>query len=162
VQNADLVLVLGARLNIRQLSYAWEHFARKAFKVMVDVDEAELRKPTVRPDLAIHADVGVLIGALLRSTDGPDPERVREWVAWCQERRRRYPVVLPEYQVRSEFVNPYRFGHALFAALREDDVVVTGDATACITTFQTAALRAGQRLFSDSGCAPMGFDLPAA
>src|SRR5205085_11623227 len=43
VQNADLVLVLGCRLNIRQVSYAWEHFARDAYKVIVDIDDAELK-----------------------------------------------------------------------------------------------------------------------
>ena len=59
-------------------------------------------------------------------------------------------------------MNPYCFVEALFEELADDEVVVTGDATACITTFQAGRLKAGQRLFSDSGCAPMGFDLPAA
>jgi acetolactate synthase-1/2/3 large subunit len=71
-------------------------------------------------------------------------------------------VVLPEYWEREEGVNPYCFGDALSRAIGDDDVIVTGDGTACIATFQSAQLRAGQRLFSDSGCAPMGFDLPAA
>src|SRR5258708_3871431 len=51
VQNADTLLVLGCRLHIRQVSYNWEWFAREAYKIQVDVDEAELSKPTVRPDL---------------------------------------------------------------------------------------------------------------
>src|SRR6059058_4266263 len=54
VQNADLVLVIGSRLNIRQVSYNWPSFARCAFKIQVDVDEAELRKPMVRPDLGVQ------------------------------------------------------------------------------------------------------------
>jgi acetolactate synthase I/II/III large subunit len=163
VQNADYVLILGCRLNIRQVSYAWQHFARGATKVMVDVDAAELRKPTLAIDLPVHADVGQVIGRLetALADTGPTPAHDR-WLAWCRERKARYPVVLPEYWRRPGPVNPYCFAQALFEAAADDETVVTGDATACITTFQAAALRAGQRLFSDSGCAPMGFDLPAA
>jgi acetolactate synthase-1/2/3 large subunit len=59
-------------------------------------------------------------------------------------------------------INPYHFAEQLFERLAQDDVVVCGDATACIVTFQTARLRKGQRLFSNSGAASMGHDLPAA
>ncbi len=162
VQNADCVLVLGCRLNIRQVSYAWENFARAADLIVVDIDAAELTKPTIRPTLAVHADAAAVIRGLLTAPwSGPSGTQ-REWVAWCAERKRRYPVVLPEYWARDAGVNPYCFGDALSRALGDDDVIVTGDGTACIATFQSARLRGTQRLFSDSGCAPMGFDLPAA
>lgn len=162
VQNADLVLVLGCRLNIRQISYAWEHFARGAYVAMVDIDAAELAKPTLRVDLPIHADARDALTALL---DAPAPAATAErdaWLARVGEWRARYPVTLPEYWEGTNGVNPYCFADALFDHLADDEIVVTGDGTACITTFQAAKLRPGQRLFSDSGCAPMGFDLPAA
>ena len=162
VQNADVVLVLGCRLNIRQVSYAWQHFARDAYKIMVDIDRAELAKPTVKPDLAIRADVAGVVRRLLAADPDPVPADRQAWIDWCAERRRRYPVVLPEYKVATAAVNPYCFADALFDQLADDDIVVTGDGTACITTFQAAKLKRGQRLFSDSGSAPMGFDLPAA
>ncbi len=162
VQNADCVLVLGSRLNIRQISYAWENFARAADLIVVDIDAAELAKPTIRPSLPVHANVASVIRGLLAVPwDGPRPAHL-EWIAWCAERKRRYPVVLPEYWDRAGGVNPYCFGEALSQALTDDDVIVTGDGTACIATFQSVSLRGAQRLFSDSGCAPMGFDLPAA
>ena len=163
VQNADYLVILGCRLNIRQVSYAWQHFARGAVKVMVDVDEAELRKPTLAIDLPVHADAADLLAALGEAIGNGRPTPAHErWLCWCRERKARYPVVLPEYWSRPRPVNPYCFVQALFEAAADDETVVTGDATACITTFQAARLRAGQRLFSDSGCAPMGFDLPAA
>jgi len=163
VQNADLLLILGCRLNIRQVSYAWQHFARGARKIMVDVDAAELAKPTVAIDLPVHADVGEIIAGLLETTESwQAPAAHGAWLGWCRERKARYPVVLPEYWTSPRQVNPYCFVQALFEQLADDETVVTGDATACITTFQAAQLKAGQRLFSDSGCAPMGFDLPAA
>jgi acetolactate synthase-1/2/3 large subunit len=98
VQNADLVIVLGCRLNIRQISYAWEHFAREAYKVIVDVDAAELAKPTVKPDLPIHADVAGVVRRLLTSDLPPTRDAWRHWADWCRARRQRYPVVLADYR----------------------------------------------------------------
>jgi acetolactate synthase I/II/III large subunit len=162
VQNADCVLVLGCRLNIRQVSYAWQNFARAAELIVVDIDAAELAKPTIKPTVAVHANAADVIRGLLgTNSNSPTPQH-RAWVTWCAERKQKYPVVLAEYWTRENGVNPYCFGDALSKELAGDDVIVTGDGTACIATFQSAQLKMGQRLFSDSGCAPMGFDLPAA
>lgn len=161
VQNADVLLVLGCRLPIRQISYAWQHFARAAFKIMVDIDEAELKKPTLRIDMPIHADLKDFVGAALAAqpTNGGSHDT---WLAWCLERRRRYPVVLPEYWERQTSVNPYCFMDTLFAKLPTNSVIVSGDGTASVTSFQAATLKRGSRLFHNSGSAPMGFDLPAS
>jgi acetolactate synthase I/II/III large subunit len=160
IQNADVLLILGSRLTIRQISYNWENFAPNAYKIVVDIDEAELQKPTIKPDLAIHADVADVIAALNKL---PAPAALRdEWLQWCQQRKARYPVVLPDYDDDSRGINPYVFVKTLFDVLPEDAVVVTGDGTACVATFQAASLKKGQRLYSDGGCAPMGFDVPGA
>ena len=161
VQNADLLLILGCRLNIRQVSYNWENFARHAFKIMVEVDAAELRKPTLKIDLPVHADLRDFLPRLQAQTAGWVP-RHEAWLAWCRERVRRYPVVLPEYWQSEDKVNPYCFMDRLFAQLEDDELVVCGDGTACVTAFQAATIRPGQRLFHNSGCASMGYDLPAA
>jgi acetolactate synthase-1/2/3 large subunit len=164
VQTADYVLVLGSRLNIRQISYNWSSFARDAKVAMVDIDSAELSKPTLDLHRPIHADLrdffataaGLPVPAIDR------PEQRTAFLAWCVERARRYPVVLPEYFERSSPINPYCFGQALFEALEEGDIVVSGDGTACVTIFQAADIKTGQRLYTNSGCASMGYDLPAA
>jgi len=159
VQNADVLLVLGCRLNIRLVSYNWDNFARHAYKIAVDVDAEETRKPTCRIDLPVHADVAEVIRMMLEAKlTGSHAE----WLAWCKERQRRYPVVLPEYWQNNVSVNPYCFIDALFRQLREDEIIVTGDGTACVTAFQAAFIQRGQRLFHNSGCASMGYDLPAA
>lgn len=162
VQNSDFLLVLGCRLNIRQISYAWEHFARAAFTVMVDVDAAELKKPTLSIDLPIHAELGAFLDRVSAETYAGPTDAHRTWVSWCLARTRRYPVVLPEYWTREGSVNPYCFMETLFKTLPEASVVVSGDGTASVTSFQAAALKRGTRLFHNSGSAPMGFDLPAA
>lgn len=161
-QSADLLLILGSRLNIRQVSYNWKSFAREAYKIWVDIDPVELAKPTVTPDMPVVADLRDLIPALLaRPYPGPSATHA-EWLDWSRERVRRFPAMLPEYCDHGPSIHPYVAMDALFAQLGADDVVVTGNGSACVVSFQTANIRQGQRLWTNSGCATMGYDLPAA
>lgn len=161
VQNADTLLVLGCRLNIRQVSYNWSNFAERAFKIVVDIDSLELRKPTIKPDMPVHADLRDFVPVLevhASTWNG----RHDDWLRWCRERVSRYPACLPEYRERPGKINPYCLADRLMDLLPDDAIVVTGDGTACVATFQAARLRADQRLYTNSGCASMGYDLPAA
>lgn len=162
VQNSDLLLVLGCRLNIRQISFNFASFARAATRIMVDVDAAELGKPTLSIDMPVHADLKDFIPALREALAGyKAPAAHGEYLAWALERRAKYHPVLPEYWEKDTPVNPYCFTEALFEQLAENDVIVMADATAAVVTVQAAKLKRGQRLFSNSGAASMGYDLPA-
>lgn len=161
VQNSDLLLILGSRLNIRQVSYNWKTFAREAYKIWVDIDENELKKPTVNPDLPILASLADLLPVLVNQTYAGPTQDHKVWLEWCKERQRRFPVVLPEYW-NNDRVNPYCFMKALFDQLKEDQTVITGNGSACVVSFQAAELKLGQRLWTNSGCATMGYDLPGA
>lgn len=161
-QSADVLLVLGSRLNIRQVSYNWTSFAREAHKIWVDIDPVELQKPNIRPDTPVVADLADLIPALL-DAPYPGPSRAhRAWLGWARERVRRFPTVLPEYRHHGPLIHPYVAMDELFARLGGDDVVVTGNGSACVVSFQAARIHEGQRLWTNSGCATMGYDLPAA
>lgn len=163
VQNADLLLVLGCRLNIRQISYNYGSFARAAKKIMVDVDAAEIHKPTLSIDVPIHAELKQFLTVLLEELDGYQALPAhRAYVDWAMERRRRYSPVLPEYWETQGVVNPYCFTEALFEQLAPNEVIVMADATAAVVTVQAAKLKSGQRIYSNSGAASMGYDLPAA
>jgi acetolactate synthase-1/2/3 large subunit len=163
VQNADFVLILGARMCIRQVSYNWKSFARYAYKIQVDVDPAELAKPISVADRGICCEAKYFLEELRRQVTGhAAPEKHTKWLGWCRERVAKYPPVLARQRTWKSGINPYYFVETLFDQLSADDVVVCGDATACIVPFQAAKLRKGQRLFSNSGSASMGYDLPAA
>jgi acetolactate synthase-1/2/3 large subunit len=164
VQNADVLLILGSRLTIRQTSYNWQSFAPRAFKIQVDIDNAEFHKPTIQPDMAIHRDLKQVLQELLCQCDADNycTDAHAPWLAWCRERVRRYPVVQDRHRQPGPPLNPYYFIEQLSPRLAADDVIVCGNATSCIVPFQTLRLRKNQRLISNSGSASMGYDLPAA
>lgn len=161
-QSADLLLVLGSRLNIRQVSYNWSSFAREAFKIWVDIDPVELAKPNVVPDMPVTADLAALIPALLAAPWAGPTAAHRDWLGWARARVAAFPAVLPEYREHDVLVHPYVAMDELFAQLGGEDIVVTGNGSACVVGFQAAHLHRGQRLWTNSGCATMGYDLPAA
>lgn len=164
VQNSDLLLVLGSRLNIRQTSYNWNSFARFATTIQVDVDRAELQKPLLQPDIPIHCDVKLFLAEMLKQL-ARDPWSGDNSAAWLEQARAwktKYPVVQCKQRAPGPPLNPYDFIDRLFQILGEDDAVVCGNATACIVPYQAARLKRSQRLISNSGSASMGYDLPAA
>jgi acetolactate synthase-1/2/3 large subunit len=162
-QNSDLLIVLGSRLSIRQVSYNWASFARHAYKVQVDIDRAELEKPAlIRPDLGIHADLKDFLRGLLAELPEKSQARHAEWLQWCKVRVAKYPVVLPRHRDTAKPINPYHFIEELFDLLGPDDIVVCGNATASVVTFQAARIKRGQRVYTNAGSASMGYDLPGA
>ncbi len=164
VQNSDLLLIVGSRMAIRQVSYNWKSFAREAYKIQVDVDPAELNKPTGVADETLCCEAKTFLTELAAQLAASQfkPGRHQTWLAWCRERVQKHPAVLPRQRSTVNGINPYYFVEALFEQLGEGDVVACGDATACITSFQAAKIKPEQQVFSNSGCASMGYDLPAA
>ena len=160
VQYADLLLILGCRLNIRQISYNWENFAKDAYKIMVDIDPAELMKPTLKIDMPVFADVKDVIKKLGNSKE--KLENHSNWVAWAHNINLRYPACLPEMKKEETPVNPYAFIDALFDNLSDDDAIVCSNGSACVVGFQAAKIKKQTRLFTNSGCAAMGYGLPAS
>jgi len=161
VQNSDLLLILGCRLNIRQISYNWEEFAPRAYKIMVDIDPGELLKPTLSIDLPIYADVCDVVKRMNnRLTEQLDLKK--GWLEWCKKVNNQYPVCLDQYYNKASPINPYVFMKELFLCLDIGDVVVSANGSACVCSFQAAIIKKNQRLFTNSGCATMGYGLPAS
>lgn len=209
-QKADLLLVVGCRMSIRNVTYDWERFSPDSKRIMVDVDPAECRKPTFRVDLPILSDSEAFFDAAYTAVNvswhihyntSDKAACRREWLEQCQRRRDAWPTtkravlhaicsnpwadpnkaafatpVIPEpshavNMLRHEHLlvdrrhgkdglDPYLLIHDLLKRLPEDVCVVTGNAAAYIVTHQVSDGR--HLMFSNSGCASMGWGLPAA
>ena len=171
VQYSDCVLTVGSRLNIRQVSFNWKSFAKDAWKCQVDIDLAELDKPILNTDLKVHATIkgffprlaSVLSALYIQSkelTVFPSPHQ--KWISWLKDQLKNFSVVDAALPDQNKGINPYRFVHHLTSSLKKGATIVCADGTACVAGFQAAIIKPGQRLFHNSGCASMGYELPAS
>jgi len=159
VQNSDLIIAVGARLNIRAVSYNWEFFGREAKKILVDIDENELNKKTIAADIKIKSDAKAFVSDLRSALKNkPDFE---SWLEICKNYRKNYPTIEPFRQVVQGCVDSYNFFDIL-SSDKPDLVYVFGNGTACVSSYQSLRLYKNQKVVVNSGCASMGYDLPAA
>ena len=162
VQNSDLLLVLGSRLDTRQIGGDPKTFAREAIKIVVDIDNAELNKKRVVPDIPVNADVRhfltdlniVLKGAKLPSFSG--------WLSRCSGWKKQYPTTLPEYYKQRGSVNAYVFIEALSKKLPSNSIIIPDEGGNLTWTIQGFKVKKGHQLFSAFGNSPMGYALPAS
>jgi len=135
--------------------------APKAYKVMVDIDDAEMHKPTLNIDLPIHANLRDAIDLLLQKTEGFTFDFTK-WKQWGREIEKQLPTLFDDNPDMDGYCNSYKFADELFHQLQKGDVVVTGNGTAYTCTYQAMKVKEGVRVFANQGCAAMGYDLPAA
>ncbi len=172
VQNSDLVFSVGSRLSIRQVGYNYETWARAAYTIVNDIDIEELKKPSVHVDMPVHADAKDLLEALERVLnqeetpifDGGQGLRDMTWVETCQMWKETYPVVQPKHLVSDDTkeANVYALVQELSSRLKEDQITVSGNGSACVAGGHAYIIKKGQRFISNSAVASMGYDLPAA
>lgn len=163
VQNADLLIVMGTRLSIRQVSYAYDLLAPRAYKVMVDIDLAEMQKPTLDIDMPIHVNLSEFVDKMLAAlSDGNLQIDFKGWIKWGRKIEKKIPTLFDDNPDPKGYTNSYKFADELFKQLHDGDVVVTGNGTAYTCTYQAMKVNKGVRVFANQGCAAMGYDLPAA
>jgi acetolactate synthase I/II/III large subunit len=163
LQNADLLLSIGARLDVPVTGFDRTQFARAAQVVVVDIDPTEINKLGAVVDLPICADAGAFISGVLERSGTIAAVDRTAWLERCTDWKTRYPVILPEYWERADFVNTYAFSSVLADELDGNDLIIPGSSGVGIDTFWLAfAVKQGQRLFSTGGLGAMGFGLPAS
>ena len=160
VQNADLLIILGSRLNIRQIGYNFAQFSPNSKKIMVDIDEEEMNKKTLSIDLKINADLNDFLKEIL-NLKLEEKYDFSEFIKWAKKLQEQYPVVKKEFY-KSKEINPYVLMELIHKYSKDENVIVTSDGTAAVMSSQALKLKKTQRLFSNSGSASMGYGLPAS
>ena len=165
VQNADLVLALGTRLSIRQVGYNWTTWAREAEVVMVDIDRAEMKKPTLHVDLPVWADVREFLEKVNRKLDGRTQQLSPEewWRRQCRDWKRKYPVTLPRHwEENGETANVFAFVRYLSETLPEGSLTAVSNGACCVVGHQDWCVKKDTRFIINNAVASMGYGLPAA
>ena len=176
IQNSDLVFSVGSRLSIRQVGYNYQTWAREAYVIVNDVDEEELKKPSVHSDMKVHADARDLLemmGKVLEADGAAAADPVfsggegltgMTWSETCRMWRETYPVILPKHLVDDDTkeANVYALVKELSSRQVENQITVVGNGSACVVGGHAYVIKKGQRFISNSAIASMGYDLPAA
>ena len=162
-QNADWLLIIGARLDLGQTAYTHENFAPGAHKIMVDVDAAEIGKMHMKIDVPVIADAVDFIREFQRQLSLTTRKDHSGWLKQCKGWQTRYPVILPEYWHETGFVNDYVLIDVLSDELSGEDLLIPGSSGACSErTMQAFRAKSGLRIFNSQGLGSMGFGIPAA
>jgi acetolactate synthase-1/2/3 large subunit len=163
-QNADWILVLGARLDMPQVAFSHRNFARAAKKVLVDIDPKEIAKFDMNIDVPVNADVAEFVGEMLKQLEGARIPRFESWISRTRQWRNKYPVVLPEYWTEKPgVVDPYVLVDVLSDLCTPEDVLAPGSSGACSDIFlQCFRLKEGQRVVNSPSLGAMGTGLPGS
>lgn len=170
LQNSDVLLSIGSRQGFFQTGFQYESWARAAYTILNDIDENELKKPSLHVSLPVVGDAKELIQKLLdeakrrgASVQHPlfDGE---EWKQQCRTWKEKYPVVTQEHYrtIEEGRTNIYAFYEELSKAMKEDDLLVVSVGTSRVAGSQAFQVRRGQRFITNANTASMGFCLPAA
>jgi acetolactate synthase-1/2/3 large subunit len=159
VQNADLLICLGARMSLTQIGFNYEKFSPSSRKIVVDIDSEELKKHTMKIDLPICADIGDVIKKLLKADFDVRADIKQNWISYCKNIKSKF---YDEKQIYSDNISVYQFGDMFFKKTDDDVLTVLGTNTACVSLLQRGIQKQGQRLIFNANCRTLGYDLPGS
>lgn len=163
IQNADLILAVGTRISIRQVGYNWKTWAREAEVIMVDIDPAEMKKPTIHVEMPILADAKDFLEMMLKCLKNTNAlAENKKWLETCQQWKKQYPVVQPHQWNSNGLVNVYAFVKYLSSKLPENSLTAVSNGACCVVGHQTYEIKKGSRFANNSAVASMGYGLPAS
>lgn len=172
IQNADLILAVGTRISIRQVGYNWKTWARAAEVIMVDIDQAELKKPTLHVEMPVWADAKDFLEKLDKACDRKLTDQAEQkqtiseaadWAETCQRWKKEYPAVLPKHwEENGTTANVYAFIRYLSSQLPENSLTAVSNGACCVVGNQAYMIQKGSRMTNNSAIASMGYGLPAA
>jgi acetolactate synthase-1/2/3 large subunit len=163
LQNSDFLLAIGVRLDFAITGYAPQNLARGAHKVVVDIDEAELRKLHPHLQQPIHSDAKRFLTELLSQRDSIRLSDHSAWDARCADWKTRYPVVTEEHRKPEGPVSVFHLAEVIGTEVKPEDRLVVGSSGSAIEIYLLAfPTLHSQRLFHTAGLGAMGYGIPMA
>ena len=150
VAKSDLVISLGARLDVRQTGAKRENFAPDAKIVRVEIDKGELSLKAHANEIQIHADVKDVLNILLNA----EAKDLTGWNKVCAKIREE----LKDIDDRL----PNKLVSKISEVIPGDSVITTDVGQNQVWVAQSFKVKDGQRIFFSGGHGAMGYSLPAA
>ena len=162
IQNSDLLISVGARLDNVVTAYNHKNFAKNAKKIIVDIDLNELNKFKSKIDFKVNLDAKIFISNLNDSAEKVKIKSFTDWIAKCNDWKKRYTINDGKAFTDSTKISHLQLVDILSDQLPEKSLIVTGSSGLAIESFYMAFRnKPGQRVFLTSGLGAMGYGLPA-
>jgi acetolactate synthase-1/2/3 large subunit len=164
IQNSDLLLSIGARLDVLTTGFTFKAFAREAYKVMVDIDKKEINKKTLTIDLKVNYDAKDFIEEMITQLKRKSMNlSINEWLEYGYDLNKKYPNIPKDSSKDKKYVNPYHLIDTISPMLTKNELIVLSDGVGPLNcSYQAFSIKQGQRVILNLGCAQMGYGLPAA
>ena len=164
IQNSDLILSIGSRLMVRQIGFDYDKFAREAKIICIDIDKEEINKKSINSHIKLAVDAKFFINKLLEAINNTENFEIkcREWNERCIQWKKKYGGIEACHLQQDKYVNSYYFVSKLSDFLSKEDHIITSNGTSNVSTLFSIKLKNGQRLFTNTALASMGYGLPAA
>lgn len=161
-QSADCLIVLGSRLDNMITAFSEEHFAFRAKKLIVDIDEKEGKKLQTTDTMVAVCNVYDYLEQLLLKMQGVSFPDYGEWIHYCRDLKQRYPIFGEKQVKQSEYTDLYRLVDAVSKHCNAKDAIVASSTSRCNTASYLAfSYQKGQKVVSSMGMGAMGFALPS-
>lgn len=165
LQEADLLISVGSRLDTSLTAFNEHNFAKSAKKVIVDIDRHELERMNMEREVSLAGDAKAFLESLAvcLEREAPPLDDWRSSLSYGKTLRKKYPVVTRSYRDMEGYVSPYFFIDRLCELLTPEDVIVPeSSGGAGEITYQAFRLKKGQKMKNAAGLGSMGFGLPYA
>ncbi|VVB69342.1 Sulfopyruvate decarboxylase subunit beta [uncultured archaeon] len=160
MQNSDLIISIGSRLAIPFIGYEYDLFAREAKKISVDIDPCEMKKKTIKLDMAINADANLFIEKMLALAEEDLLTEKSEWIKKCRHWKEKYNVITDEIRRHTEPVSSYNLFDLLSEMLDGNSVIIADAGTVYCIISQAFRVKYGQRIIVPAALGTMGLSLP--
>ncbi len=162
IQNSDLILSIGSRLAIPFTGYDFSQFAREAKVIVVDIDEAELNKNTIKIDLKIKADAKIFINHMNCITKTCNIGNKAMWMHTCINWKEKYPALTKEVRDNAVPISLYSLFDRLSDVLDKNATLITDAGSSYYVVTQAFRVKQGQGVLIPAALGSMGFSLPMA
>jgi len=163
LQNADLLIVIGTRLNFALTAYAEERFGIHAKKIMVDIDQKEIDKLKMKFELTLNTDAKVFLQSVFDNKRNIIFKDRSPWLKYCEKMKAKYPInkeIQPLPDVNK--VDGYLFGDKLSNLFREDDIIIgSPSGRTCAITHMAFNIKRKQKFLTSMGIGSMGWMIPS-
>jgi acetolactate synthase-1/2/3 large subunit len=161
IQNADLLIFMGARMSPQILGSNPNSFSPKSNKVIIDIDENEFknhRLPKIK--LKINSNIKDVLNSLNKLTF-----KFKNFDKWQDKivfYKRKFPITSKINYQKSKFIDPYAFFSELSKVTRKNDIVIPDASANLIWCLQALSVSGKEKVFTALNHSPMGYSVPAS